>query len=127
MSALLAGLAYIAIGRFLPNPATDNFLWRLAAWILSAVVFALHVLHLHFRERVSAARVARSAALGCAIGGFGLAAWAMVFNATRGTMRPGTWGLALVLWPLILAVPAFILAYVGSILFQRAARGDDSG
>ena len=119
MIAVLAGLTYIIIGRFFPNPPTNNFWWRLAAWILSAVVFFAHVAFVHFRGRVSAARVARSAALGCAVGGFGLAAWAMAINAQRGTMRPGTWGLALVLWPLILAVPGFVVAYTTAVLLQR--------
>jgi hypothetical protein len=119
MSAVLAGLMYVLIGRFFPNPPTNNFWWRIGAWILSAIVFFTHVLYVHYRARVSAARVGLSAAIGCAIGGFGLAAWAMAFNATRGTPRAATWGLALVLWPLILAVPGFIVAWVSATLLRR--------
>jgi hypothetical protein len=119
MSAILAGIAYVLIGRFFPNPPTDNFWWRLGAWILSAGVFAAHVVYVHSRKQVSAARVARSVAIGCAIGGFGLAATAMALNAVKGTPRTGTWMLALVLWPLILGVPGFVVAYVSATLLQR--------
>lgn len=121
MMALLAGIAYVAIGRFFPNPATNQFWWRLGAWILSAIIFAIHVA-IEYRRGGPAWRVARNAAIGTAIGGFGLAAWAMVYNGMRGTAHPGTWGLALVLWPVITAVPGFILAYLSATLLQRFSR-----
>ena len=121
MMPLLAGLAYVAIGRFFPNPATNQFWWRLGAWVLSAIVFAFHFA-IEYRRGAPAWRVARNAAIGTAIGGFGLAAWAMVFNATRGTADARTWGLALVLWPIITGAPGFILAYLTATLLQRTSR-----
>src|SRR4051812_25075788 len=114
MSSLVAGVAYIVIGRFFPNPSADARWWRLAAWVLSAIVVVMHVMYERRKAR-SAARVARAVAIGAAIGGFGLAFWAMMLSG--GVEKK--WIVALLLWPLFLAIPTFAVAYVGAILLQR--------
>ena len=117
MSALLAGLAYIAIGRFFPNPAVDPFWWRLGAWILSAMVLVTHLMYEH-RRHPFASHAARNVALGAAIGGFGLALWA----AARSGALSHRWTAALIAWPLLLAIPSFIVAYAGATLLQRLSK-----
>ena len=114
---LLAGLAYVAIGRFFPNPAVDNRWWRLGAWVLSAIVLVGHLLYEQRRDGI-ASHVARKVALGAAIGGFGLALGAMLHAG--GVTRQ--WTIALIAWPLLLAIPSFAVAYVGATLLQRFSR-----
>jgi len=118
MSSLLAGIAYIVIGRFFPNPSADARWWRLGAWALSALVVILQVVYEHRKGRLPA-RAARAVAMGAAIGGFGLAFWAM----TAAGVVDRKWVIALVAWPLFLAIPTFVVAYVGAILLQRIDRG----
>ena len=118
VSALLAGLAYIAIGRFFPNPAADARWWRLGAWMLSAVVFGAHLVY-EYRQGRTALHGSRSVSIGAAIGGFGLAAWAATLAAMRTGSVDGKWLIALGLWPVLLALPAFVAGYVVLALLQR--------
>ena len=118
MSSLLAGLAYVAIGRFFPNPATDPFWWRLGAWALSAIILATQLVYEHRQGRLPP-DTGRRVASGAAIGGFGLALSAMLFAWHRSGGIGKTWPIALVVWPLFLAVPSFIVAYVGATLLRR--------
>jgi len=123
MIALVVGIAYVIIGRLFAVPTTHVQAWRLAAWIVSAMVLAAHVIYAHRRMRLLAARAAFQVAAGVATGGFGLALYAMVLDVMRGTPRTGSWLLALVLWPVLLGIPAFILGYIGATLLSRYDRG----
>ena len=122
MSAILAGILYLIIGRAFAIPTTHVQAWRLAAWIVSLLVLTAHTVYAHRRLRLLAARAALHVAAGVAIGGFLLAANAMMLDFMRGTPRTGSWLLALVLWPVFLGVPAFILGYVGATLLSRYDR-----
>lgn len=116
--AIGAGIGYLIIGRF-PVPPTNVQAWRLAAWAASGVVFAIHIWNEHFRERQPPVRTAIHTSVGVAIGGFGLAAFGMVhsFSATS-TVGP-LWLIALVAWPAITAIPAFIAAFVATSILAR--------
>ena len=89
--------------------------WRLTAWVVSAFVFAAHIAHEHFRLRTRATVLALHAALAAALGAFLLAA-AATLHAVRLTSHAPLWLylLALVLWPLMTGVPAFVAAFVGA-------------
>lgn len=124
---LLAGLAYLVIGVvFAALPATTHqtvVLWRLAAWAVSGVVYATQIGHLRVRMGRSVLFTAGQAALAAAIGAFGLA----VVGPARAVLVEGRggslWLLALVLWPLITAVPAFVVALgVAAALSRWAPR-----
>ena len=127
--AILAGVAYFIVGRgsaeldpFVPD--TARFAWRLASWVLSAIVFATHI-GFERRRLGSAPRALAlhtSAAVG--LGGFLLAVAAMVHASI---VEPQTshsrFVLALALWPIITAVPAFVVALVaGALMAQQASR-----
>ena len=118
MSSFIAGIAYIIIGRFFPNPSADARWWRLGAWVLSALVVVVQVIYEHRKGRLPA-RASSAVAIGAAIGGFGLALWAAL--ASGAVDRK--WIIALVAWPIVLAVPTFVVAYVGAIILQRLDRG----
>ena len=121
MMALLAGLAYVAIGRAFSLPTGDVRVWRLAAWLVSLMVYAAHLWYEHIRLRNSALSVALHVASGVAIGALGLAAWAMLRSLSVSPGLLTTWLLALVLWPLITAVPAFAVAFVIATMARRFA------
>ena len=120
LAALLAGIAYVVIGR-VPVPAAK--VWRLAAWLASGVVFAAHIGYEHYRLRSSSRATALHTALAVAIGGFGLAVWGMMRSWSMGTGITPLWLFALVAWPAVTAIPAFLVALViGSVLtrYQRS-------
>jgi hypothetical protein len=83
--ALLAGAIYVMIGVSFARLSTPSvFFWRLAAWIVSALVFAAHVGYEHFRLCSLPRVTTLHAALGAAVGGFGLAATSTVHALLTG-------------------------------------------
>lgn len=87
--------------------------WRVAAWVISLAAFAGHVLYEQLRRRSSPGTTARHAALAVATGGFGLAVAANVHAlAVSGHRLSHT--LALLLWPLLAALPALVVALVAA-------------
>src|SRR5437879_12474017 len=97
-------------------------LWRLAAWLASGVVAAAQIGYEHFRLGSSPRSTAWHAAGAVALGAFGLALAANIhwlFAATRGPRAPL---LALVGWPVITAVPAFLGALAVAAVLNRFPR-----
>lgn len=125
--AVAAGALYVAIGRAFPNPEVNAQAWRLAAWIASGVVFAAHIAYEYFRRRERTPSIALHTAVGVAIGGFGLAAWAMIRSAATAANPPlARFAIALVAWPLVTAVPAYVAAFAaGAVLARLTPRVSD--
>src|SRR5437763_10715810 len=124
---MLAAAAYAAIGivfAALPADAHHVRVWRLAAWLASAVVAAAHILYEQYRLRSSPRATALHAAGAVALGAFGLALAANVhwlFAGTHGQRSPL---LALPVWPVITAIPAFPVALaVAAVLARFSRRG----
>jgi len=121
---MLAAVAYAVIGIAFGVLATAHHgrLWRLAAWVASAVVAAVHIGYEH--QRGSSPRATALHAAGAvALGAFGLALAANVhwlFAATRGARSPL---LALLVWPVITAIPALLAALVVAAVLARLSRG----
>lgn len=124
-AALLAGALYLLIGRVFALPADEVRAWRLAAWVISGIAYGAHIWYEHFRLRNSPRLAAFHVAVGVAIGAFGLAVAGMIYSlSTVSTIRPG-WLLALVLWPAVTAVPAFLGAVVAGSVLWRLTRHSD--
>jgi hypothetical protein len=105
-------------------PVTHVQAWRLAAWMVCGVAFASHIGYEHFKLRSSPLRGAIHTAVAVAIGAFLLAVAAMVRSQwTTSTIRP-IWFLALFLWPVITAVPAFLVALLVGSTLARLRPGD---
>jgi len=121
IAALVAGIAYLLIGRF-PVPPTNLQAWRLAAWAASGVVFAVHIWNEHFRERQTPVRTAIHTAVGVAIGGFGLAVFGLIHSYIATSAIGPLWLLALAAWPAVTAIPAFIAAFVATSILARMPR-----
>jgi hypothetical protein len=125
-AALLAGVAYFSIGRGFALPSSHVREWRLAAWLVSGVVYAAHIAYEHFRLRDSPRLTALRVAMGVAIGGFTLAVAAMMHSLSNASAIRPAWLLALVLWPAFTALPAFVGALVAGIVLARLTRRADT-
>jgi hypothetical protein len=124
-TVLLAGGAYLVVGLVtaaLAKSAPSHQLvvaWRLAAWVASAIVFTTHIAFEHVRLRNAPRTTAFHVAGAVAIGAFCLAAAATLHALrTAGSFGP-LLGLALVLWPLLTAVPAFLIAFATASVLAR--------
>jgi hypothetical protein len=118
---ILVGVAYGVVGVALTEMskrfATDQFrAWRLAAWIVSAVIFAGHFFYEQFRVEQRSLSVALHTALAVALGAF-LLALAAIIHATMVVSHAPYWlfAIALVAWPLLTGIPAFVVALFASL------------
>ena len=118
-AALIVGAAYFVIGRVFAAPSANLRLWRLAAWMLSGLVYAAHICYEHFRVHNPPRSTALHVALAVAIGAIGLALAGMIHSLSTGTALRPAWLLALVLWPAITASPAFLGALVATAILSR--------
>jgi len=86
---------------------------------VSAVLFAIHTWYEHFKLRntpvVSSVHVATAVALG----GFLIAVAAIANSFLTGSGNIRLLLLALLAFPLVTSVPAFVVAFVGTVLLQR--------
>jgi hypothetical protein len=108
------GVVYLLAGVALPNPPIPNraqFMWRLAAWSICALAFTLHIGLEHFRFRNPPRRTALHAAASIALGAFALAVSANIHALTAGSGNQRLLALALVVWPVLVGLPAFIVAF----------------
>src|SRR5262245_64516381 len=106
-------MVYLVVGVAFPNPSASNgtqFMWRLAAWLTCAVAFAIHIGLEHFRLRNSPRGTALHASVAVAFGAFALAAAANIHAITSGTGNRRLLAFALVIWPVMTGVPAFVVA-----------------
>jgi hypothetical protein len=118
-AAVLAGIAYLLVGRVFAWPSENVRFWRWAFWFASAGIFAIHIRHELRRGQHVPVSVALRAAAAVAIGAFGLAVVGAVNSwLTTSTLRP-LWLLAFVLWPAATAVPAFIVALIAAWALTR--------
>jgi len=122
---MLVAVAYAAIGIVFAALAVDANhvrVWRLAAWLASAVVAAAHIWYEQYRLGSSPRPTALHAAGAVALGAFGLALAANVhwlFAGTHGQRPPL---LALPVWPVVTALPAFLAALAIAAVLARFRR-----
>jgi hypothetical protein len=123
--ALLVAVVYPVIGitfAAFGNPAVSNAVraWRLAAWLVSAAAFAAHLGYESFRLRSSPSRGASHASAAVALGAFGLAVWVLLHahwgaSGHQSPLAP----LALIVFPVVTGVPAFVVGLVVLVLLNR--------
>ena len=115
-TVILVGVLYLAVGiasAALAGAAASNQMrsfWRLSAFVISAVVFAAHIAYEHFRLRNTARPTAWHASVAVAFGAFALALAANIHDLGSASGYRPRMLIALVAWPLLTAVPAFIVA-----------------
>jgi len=125
-AALFFGVAYFLIGRLSTLPDDNVPMWRVAAWLLSGVAYAAHIGYEHSRLRNSPRWTALHVSSAVAFGAIALAVAGMIHSlSTTSGMRPA-WLLALVIWPAVTALPAFLGALVAGAVLARRSRTADA-
>jgi hypothetical protein len=124
---VLIGVTYVIIGvtfSELDDSADVRRvrLWRLAAWLASAAVGAAHIGYEHYRLGSSPRVTALHAAGAVALGAFGLALAANVHWLLAGPPGQHAPLLALPIWPVITALPAFLAALAVATVLARVSR-----
>jgi len=121
----LVGFVYFVVGFVFSalDPSVSDqvrFRWRLAAWVASAAVYAAHIGSEHFRLGNSPRATALHAAMAVALGAFLLAVAATVHAMMVPSHAP-YWRflVALVVWPIVTALPAFLVALAVAALLAR--------
>lgn len=123
---IVAGVLYSLVGIVFALPASHVRVWRIAAWSVCALAYAAHI---RYEQRAldsaarSSAPLVRSihVALGVAFGAFGLAVsanihslWIVSPNGHRQLLL-----LALVIWPVMTALPAFLVSLAAYWVMAR--------
>jgi hypothetical protein len=124
--ALVAGVAYfvfgLAFGELAARAESHQMVvtWRLAAWIASAIVYGAHLTR-EIRATRSLHQTAMRAAVGAAIGAFGLAVaanlhamWTPDANPHMNLLR-----LSLVIWPIGTFIPAYLVGLAAAAILKR--------
>jgi hypothetical protein len=113
---LVAGLVFAALARSAASNQA-RVAWRLAAWVISAAGFAAHIGYEHLRLRGSPRTTALHASFAVGLGAFALAVAAMLHSQHFPAF-------ALAAWPVVTAVPAFVVALAAAAVLSRARRGE---
>jgi len=123
-AVLLVGGLYAFVGITFALPDSHARAWRLAAWIVSGVVYAIHVGYERCWLRNSSLSSALHVASGSALGALGLAIGAIVhsLSVTTTSQHQRLLLIALVAWPVITGVPAFLVGLGASGLLGRLWR-----
>jgi len=122
-AALVAAILYPAIGvgfAFLDSSAGPSRVrfWRLAAWLASAIVFGAHFAY-EQRWKPSPLQTASHVSMAVALGAFVLACWVLVHARLIGAPQSSLAPFALILFPLLSGLPAFVIALVAAILASK--------
>jgi hypothetical protein len=127
--AICFALLYPVVGitfAALANPSVSNEMritWRLAAWLVSAAAFVAHLGYEHYRLRNAPLRAAWHVSMAVALGAFALAVWVNVHalwiaSSHQSPLAP----LALVVFPAVTGVPAFLVALAALTVLARSRR-----
>lgn len=121
LAMILVAVAYAVMGVVFAALADANHvrLWRLAAWVGSAVVYAAHIGYEHHQLGSSPRSTALHVAGAAALGAFGLALAANVHALWAASANQYLLAFALVLWPIMTAVPAFVVALAAAAGLAR--------
>lgn len=117
-AVVLLGVVYfvvaIAFGAFASRAASSSMreTWNRLAFLASGIAFAVHIAYEHFRLRNTPRITAWHTALAVALGAFALALKANLHDLGSASGYRPRMLIALVAWPLLTGLPAFIVALV---------------
>lgn len=117
---VLLGVVYLiiglAFGAFASWSASNSMrvTWNRLAFLTSAVAFAVHIGHEHFRLGNSPRITALHVSIAVTFGAFGLALMANIHDLGSSSGYRPRMLIALVAWPVLTAVPAFFVALVAA-------------
>ncbi len=116
IAAILIGVLYLTVGLAsiqLAGAAASSPMrsfWRLSAFAISVLVFAAHAAYEHFQPRNRIRAMAWHVSVAVSLGAFALALAANIHDLGSASGYRPRMLIALVAWPLLTAVPAFIVA-----------------
>ena len=122
---LIIGAIYcidgIVFGKFagLSKSQTMVFMWRFAAWLTCVLLFAGHIWYEYFRFGNSPRKTALYTSSAAAVGAFGLAVAANIHAQFVTSANQILLALSLIIWPILTAVPAFIIVFVITSILQH--------
>jgi hypothetical protein len=124
--AILLGIGYALVGVVFAMPTTHVQAWRLAAWGVSAIGYVAHIGHERLRLRNSPASAARHIAFAVALGAFGVAVGANIHSLSieSTSQHRQLLLLALVIWPVMTAIPAFLVTLGINVVLVRVLSGE---
>ena len=127
-TVLLASVAYVVVGigtailAGVASSPTGVKAWRLAAWLLSLILFAIHfAVERHGDERRR--RVAVRVAVAVAFGAFGVALLGPIRSHWDEAHLPRLMLLSIVAWPVLTGAPAFLVALLAGFVLDRVTTG----
>lgn len=129
-AAILLGVVYLLVGltsAALAGSVASNELrgrLRLVAWGASAVAFAAHIGYEHFRLRSAPRTTAWHTSLAVALGALALAVAANVHALVTAAPNHRSLALALVAWPALCGLPAFVVALAAAAGLGLARRSN---
>ena len=119
-AVLLTGSIYCAIGigfgAFAARSSSQRMVvaWNVASFAVSLVVFAVHIGYEHFGIGNRPLIVAWHTSLAVALGSFLLAVSANIHSFRVANAQHGLLAIALVVWPLMTGIPAFVVALIAA-------------
>ena len=125
---LLFGVMYFVIatafGAIAGSAATNltRATWNRLAFLACGIAFAVHIGYEHFRLHSSARITAWHASLAAALGGLALALWANLHDLGSSSGYRPRMLIALIAWPLLTGVPAFVIALVTAAALSLRGR-----
>ena len=129
-TVILLGAVYLAVGltfAALAGSAGSHQMvvaWRLAAWVISAAAFGAHIWYEHSRLGNAPRTTAWHASAAVALGAFALAVAARIHAHVTGSGNPHLLTFALVAWPVLCGLPAFVVAFAAAAGLASTRRPD---
>ena len=115
---IIIGVVFSALAGSTSSTGTRDF-WRRAAFIVSAVIFVLNIAYEHYRLKNPPRSTALHVSVGVAIAAFILALLAYIRGLIANSSSHNLMLYALVVWPFITAVPAFLLSLAAAAFLSR--------
>ena len=115
---LFIGIAFAEFSDWATTHAM-HLMWRRLAWLVSGFGFAAHIAYGHFRLGDAPRTTAMYASIAAALEAGALAVAANVHEWMAASRYRVSIAIALVAWPLLTVVPAFIVARVTAAVLNR--------
>jgi hypothetical protein len=117
---LLVGVAFAEFANWSTTSAM-RVTWRRLAWLISALAFAAHIGYEHIRLGSSPRMTATRASIAAALGACALAVAANIHGWLVSSYQRSL-SIAIVAWPLLTVVPAFVVALAAAAILSRWRR-----
>ena len=132
LAVVLFGAIYFVIATAfgaLAGSAASNLTretWNRLAFLACGIAFVVHIGYEHFRLHSSTRTTAWHASLAAALGGLALALWANLHDLGSSSGYRPRLLIALIAWPLLTGVPAFLIALVTAAALSLRGRPTES-